>query len=198
MNAMFYPRNDISYREMVRNFHVRQEHTARPLICMEYEKAVDRGKYKGPYGLLQINNTYKDIPAWMDMICGYYGCSVSRHPQEPDGEAAAAGCNIFLGKSTGEQNDIAMFFTGLAMSISGMILGTYWGGCVSYWDASHWHLESDTNIITAFENGLTMATSWGFDTRWGSPLYTAFHDSAVRYLEGRSMKYRTYNDGNEQ
>lgn len=181
MNVMFYPRNDVSYREMVRNFHVRQEHTARLLICAEYEKAVDRGKYKGPYGLLLINDTYKDIPAWMDMICGYYGCRVSRHPQEQDGEVAAAGLDIFLGKSTGEQNDIAMFFTGLALSVSRMILGTYGGGCISYWDASHWHLESYTNIMMAFENGLTMATSWGFDTKYDSPLYTAFRDAYERY-----------------
>lgn len=194
MNVMFYPRNDVSYREMVRNFHVRQEHTARLLICAEYEKAVDRGKYKGPYGLLLINDTYKDIPAWMDMICGYYGCSVSRDSQVQDGEVSCAGCDIFLGKSTGEQNDIAMFFTGLALSVSGMILGTYGGGCISYWDASHWHLESETDIIAAFENGLTMATSWGFDTRWGSPLYMEFHDRAVGCLKECSMKYRTDND----
>lgn len=181
MNVMFYPKNDDSYREMVRNFHVRQEHTARPLICMEYEKAVDMDKYKGPYGLLLINDTYKDIPAWMDMICGYYGCRVSRHPQEQDGEVSCAGLDIFLGKSTGEQNDIAMFFTGLAMSVSGMILGTYGGGCVSYWDVSHWSLDSYTNIMMAFENGLVMATSWGFDTKYGSPLYTAFRDAYERY-----------------
>ena len=157
MNVMFYPRNDLSYREMVRNFHVRQEHTARPLICAEYEKSVDRDKYKGPYGLLLINDTYKDIPAWMDMICGYYGCSVSRHPQEQDGEVASAGCDIFLGKSTGED--------------------------ISYWDASHWSLDSYTNIMMAFENGLVMATSWGFDTKYGSPLYIAFHNAYERYRE---------------
>ena len=198
MNVMFYPRNDLSYREMVRNFHVRQEHTARPLICAEYEKAVDRGKYKGPYGLLLINDTYKDIPAWMDMICGYYGCSVSRHPQEQDGEVASAGCDIFLGKSTGEQNDIVMFFIGLALSVSRWILGTYGGGCISYWDASHWSLDSYTNIIAAFENGLTMATSWGFDTRWGNPLYMAFHDRAVGYLKECSIRYMTTGDNDEQ
>lgn len=74
-----------------------------------------------------------------------------------------------------------MFFTGLALSVSGMILGTYGGGCISYWDASHWHLGSYTNIMMAFENGLTMATSWGFDTKYYSPLYTAFRDAYERY-----------------
>ena len=181
MNTLFYPMTVSQYDEACYYRKKRQDY-GRRMICQAYEKAVDNDSYEGPDTLIP-DYMFDDLPVWMNMVCAYYGCYVTRdNINASKGTVYAAGNDIFLGESEGEAVDIALFFTGLALATADRIIGAYGGGIIPYHKVSHWRIHEDTQILAAFENGMVLATVWGFDTSYDSSIYNAFRNKATEYV----------------